>query len=119
MLVGAPVRCLAMDYRGMEVRMLDAARHRYPDGSTVRIVGGRYQGQLATVDGIDEATFHELGEVVIWVNRGAGAEYVPCAVMADELVPALAHEQSSRSSVVRKRGVIRTAPSMPVSLSAS
>jgi len=115
----AHIVCLAMEYRGIEVRVLDAARRRYPEGSRVLITAGRHRGELATVESIDDATFHELGEVVLWVDRGRSGEYLPCSVMLDELAPAPVHALSSRSSGVRKRGVTRTAPSIPVRLSAS
>ena len=107
-----------MEYRGNEIRVLDAARRRNPVGTRVRIARGRYAGELAVVESIDDATFHELGEVVLWVDRGRDGEYLPCSVMINEVTPTT-HALSSRSRGVRKRGVTRTAPIVPASLSAS
>jgi hypothetical protein len=107
-----------MEYRGNEIRVLDAARRRYPAGTRVCITRGRHAGELAVVESIDDATFHELGEVVVWVDRGRDGEYLPCPVMINELAPAI-QPLSSRSRGVRKRGVTRTAPIVPASLSAS
>lgn len=118
----AGIPCLPMDHRGNEIRDLDAARHRYPEGSVVQVVSGRHRGELAVVECIDEATFHELGEIVVWLDRGQDTNYEPCSVMLAEimLMQASPRRQAprSRSSGVRKRGVTRTVPSSSASRSA-
>ena len=76
-----------MEQRGKEIRDLDAARHRFPAGSRVQIVTGWFKGEEATVDCVDEAAFHELGEVVIWLDVGRDAIYLPGSVMQHEVVP--------------------------------
>ena len=112
-----------MECRQDEDRDLDAARHRYPEGSLVQVVNGRHRGDYAVVEGVDDAAFHELGEVIVWIDRGLGADYVPCSVMMHEIM--LMHVSTgrqalrSRSSGVRNRGVIRTGPTVVASRSAA
>jgi len=119
----AGIRCLAMECRGNEDRDLGAAQRRYPEGSLVRVVGGRHRGEYAVVECIDEAAFHELGEVIVWVDRGLGADYVPCSVMLYEIMlmqfrPGR-QAPRSRSDGVRNRGVTRTSPTSWPSRSAA
>jgi len=113
----AGIPCLPMEYRGSDlpdIRDLDAARRRYPEGSVVQVLSGRHRGELALVESIDEATFHELGEIVVWLDRSLGADYEPCSVMLAEImltqVTPTRQALRSRSSGVRKRGVTRTDP---------
>lgn len=77
-----------MEYRGSEIRDLDAARRRFPAGSRVQIITGWYKGEQAIVESIDEAAFRELGEVVIWLDLSTDAIYLPGSVMQHEVVPA-------------------------------
>jgi hypothetical protein len=64
---------------------LEEARRRYPEGARAQVVSGRYRGEVVTVEGIDEGAFLELGELVVWVDRGNGGVYVPASVMHHEL----------------------------------
>jgi hypothetical protein len=108
-----------MEHRGNEIRDLAAARRRFPEGSVVQVVSGLRRGELAVVECIDEATFQELGEIVVWLDRGQGADYEPCSVMLAEIMLMPARQaMRSRSSGVRKRGVTRTGPSMRAKRSA-
>lgn len=113
------IPCLPMEHRGNEIRDLAAARRRFPEGSVVQVVSGLRRGELAVVECIDEATFQELGEIVVWLDRGQGADYEPCSVMLAEIMLMPARQaMRSRSSGVRKRGVTRTGPSMRAKRSA-
>lgn len=76
-----------MEYRGTDNRDLDAARRRFPAGSRVQIITGWFKGEQATVDGIDEAAFRELGELVIWLDLSRDAIYLPGSVMHHEVIP--------------------------------
>lgn len=76
-----------MEYRGIDKQDLHEARRRYPEGARAQVVSGRYRGEVVTVEGIDEGAFLELGELVVWVDRGSGDnDYVPASVMHHELV---------------------------------
>lgn len=109
-----------MESRDFADRHLDAARRRYPEGSLVQLVGGRHRGDYAVVEAIDEAAFHELGEIIVWVDRGLGADYAPCSAMLHEITLGQAGQPlRSRSNGVRNRGVTRTRPSSSPSRSAA
>jgi hypothetical protein len=69
----------------IDQQYLEQLRRRYPEGARAQVVSGRYRGEVVTVEGIDEGAFLELGELVVWVDRGSGGEYVPASVMHHEL----------------------------------
>jgi hypothetical protein len=74
-----------MEYTTITEEHLEEARRRYPEGSRAQVVSGRYRGEVVTVEGIDEGAFLELGELVVWVDRGSDGQYVPASVMHHEL----------------------------------
>ena len=115
--------CPSMESRGYEDRELDAVSRRYPEGSLVQLVSGRHRGDYAIVEEIDKTAFHELGEFVVWVDRGLGADYRPCSVMLHEMTPTrprpFGQPASDRSKGVRNRGVTLTGPNSPASRSAA
>jgi len=76
-----------MEYRGSDIRDLDTALRRFPPGRRVQIITGWYKGEQAVVESVDEAAFRELGEVVIWLDLGRDAIYLPGSVMQHEIVP--------------------------------
>ncbi|HEY0640845.1 MAG TPA: KOW motif-containing protein [Pseudonocardiaceae bacterium] len=71
-----------MEHRGD----FEAARRRYPVGSRVQIITGWYKGDQAVVREVDEAAFHELGEVVLWLDPDRPAR-VPASLLQHEVIP--------------------------------